>query len=93
MDDFMKGILPVEKIRYPSAFGDYIPSCGACFGNLIQEHKEKCFFFESVQDMGAHIPTCSYYSEGLGHCPCKDCDKFIDKSEAAAIVRDFIDKR
>ena len=35
--------------------------------------------------MGASIPCCGL-NEGLGNCPCEECNKFLTKSDAFDIV-------
>jgi hypothetical protein len=55
-------------------------------------HKESCYFYNSVKDMGGNIPTCDYYGK-LGYCPCNECVKFVDKSEVFDIVKKIADKK
>jgi len=46
---------------------------------------EKCYFYSEYHDMGASIPCCSLH-DGLGVCPCEDCDKFLSRADAFDIV-------
>ena len=39
--------------------------------------------------MGASIPCCGL-NEGLGNCPCEDCDKFLSRDNAFDIVLNHI---
>lgn len=76
------------KQRYtPFAFNPYMCGC-----SMKPEHKEDCYWFDNVQDMGAHIQTCGYYHK-LGYCPCDGCGKYIRKSEVSKIVREYVDGR
>ena len=49
------------------------------------EKKRGCYFYSEVHDMGASIACCGL-NEGLGNCPCEECDKFLSKSDAFDIV-------
>jgi len=51
--------------------------------------KEKCYFYSEFHDMGASIPCCSLH-DGLGVCPCEDCDKFLSRADAFDIVLNHI---
>ena len=67
--------------------------CGyGCGIRTAPIHKEDCFFFENVQDMGSRIPTCSYHSQGLGFCPCESCEKYISNSTAYNIIKAEVEK-
>lgn len=63
--------------------------CGCSFR---PKRKEDCFFYEEVQDMSAHIPTCNYHHK-LGYCPCEECDKYIKYSDVIKGVREYVNKR
>ena len=54
-------------------------------------HKENCYFYVEVQDMGGRIPTCNYIHK-LGHCPCCNCKKYISRNDVYKIVKDYVDK-
>ena len=58
--------------------------------SIVRTHKEDCYFYNEVQDMSAHIPTCEYHHK-LGHCPCDKCDKYIPKSDVYKIVKERVD--
>lgn len=68
---------------------DYRIQCA--IGDLKQEYKTDCYFYEEVRDMAAHIPTCNYHGK-LGYCKCKDCPKYISRKEAFKMVREKVDK-
>lgn len=53
--------------------------------------KTDCYFYHEEPGMGAHIPSCNYFSK-LGYCPCEECNKYISKSNIDGIVREFVDK-
>lgn len=53
--------------------------------------KEDCYFYYTEHQMGAIIPTCSYYNNGLGNCPCDGCKKYITKSDVYKLVKESID--
>jgi hypothetical protein len=55
-------------------------------GYSAGRHNEDCYWFDSVQDMGAHIPTCDYFGR-LGYCPCDNCDKYITNRTISKIVK------
>lgn len=63
-------------------------TCGCEVGS---PHKEDCYFYSTVQDMGADISCCNLHKE-LGNCPCKNCTKFLDESDAFKIIRDYVNK-
>lgn len=66
-----------------------------CFPHChMEEPKEKrdCYFHHEEYDMGAHIDVCSYYGK-LGYCPCENCEKYIQKSEAFNIMKEYVDNR
>lgn len=54
--------------------------------------KCNCYFYHEEQDMGASIPTCNYYFK-LGYRPCKNCEKYVDKSEVYRLVKYYADAR
>lgn len=81
------------NIPKPSAsVPEYRFGCGCCETKNSPKHKEDCFFFHSETDMGATIPTCSYYSQGLGFCPCENCKKYISNSNAYSIIKAEVEK-
>jgi len=51
--------------------------------------KEKCYFYSEFHDMGASIPCCNLH-DGLGVCPCEDCDKFLSRADAFDIILNHI---
>ena len=55
-------------------------------GYSAGRHNEDCYWFDSVQDRGAHIPTCDYFGR-LGYCPCDNCDKYITNRTISKIVK------
>ena len=58
-------------------------------------YKCDCHYYEEVQDMGAHIPTCKceINNIGLGWCKCENCQWYISNTEAEKIIRNYmIDK-
>ena len=76
------------------SMSDTLKSINESWGSPYPEevHKESCYFYNSVKDMSANIPTCDYYGK-LGYCPCGECMKFIDKSEVFYISKKIADKR
>lgn len=73
---------------------DTLKSINESWGNpyLKEVHKESCYFYNSVKDMSANIPTCDYYGK-LGYCPCDACIKFVDKSDVFDIVKKIADEK
>ena len=57
--------------------------------SIGKEHKEGCYFYNEVQDMSAHIPTCEYYHK-FGYCPCDKCDKYFSKSDVYKLVKERV---
>ena len=56
--------------------------------------KRDCFFECEVQDMAAHIPTCTFDPDSaLGHCPCTECKLYISKHDAKNIIREIIRRK
>lgn len=70
--------LDMPKPAYP-AF------CGCGFFPKREEKKD-CFFYHEEHWMEGAISTCSYHNGGLGNCPCKDCKKYISKSDAHKLI-------
>lgn len=54
-------------------------------------HKEDCYFYVEVQDMGGRIPTCNYIQE-LGKCPCLNCKKYIARKDVYQLIKNIVDK-
>lgn len=80
---------PIESTQYaPYSITPFFGVCG-CFNQ--PKEKTDCFFYEEVQDMSAHIPTCRYHHK-LGYCPCEDCEKYIKKSDADEIIKRHVNK-
>lgn len=69
---------------------DYRIQCAMC--GLKPEHKTDCYFYEEIQDMAAHIPTCNYHGQ-LGYCKCKDCDKYISAKNVFQMVKEKVDNK
>ncbi len=88
--------LPPPNIPKPSVnvpkYRSFVEGGCYCRTRNAPTHKEDCFFFENVQDMGAKIPTCSYYSQGFGFCPCENCEKYISNSTAYHIIKAKVEK-
>lgn len=81
---------PIEATQYaPCSITPFFGTCG-CFNQ--PKEKTDCYFYEEVQDMGAHIPTCGYHHK-LGYCPCEECKKYIHSGDVLKGVRDYVDKR
>jgi len=56
----------------------------------MSDYKRRCAYYEEVQDMGAHIPTCNFYNR-LGYCPCDSCHSYVDKyKELSNVVHGLI---
>lgn len=81
-----------ERLTNPEllARADYRVQCA--MNDLRPERKTDCYFYEEVQDMAAHIPTCNYHGQ-LGYCPCKDCPKYISRKEVLGMVKKKVDSK
>lgn len=90
-DPSKNGACPINISKPSYPFLPYPFFCG-CAMPTEPEHKTDCYFFHEEHQMGATIPTCSYYHGGLGNCPCKDCKKYISKSEAYKMVLEKVNK-
>ena len=56
-------------------------------------YEESCYFYYSLQDMNAHIPTCTYSNE-IDPLGCnKKCPHYFDKKEVFKIVKEKVDSR
>lgn len=55
-----------ERLTNPEFLinSDYRIQCA--MRDLKPKHKTDCYFYEEVQDMAAHIPTCNYHGK-LGY--------------------------
>lgn len=42
--------------------------------------RKDCSFYLEVQDMGAHVPSCTLY-EGICNCRCENCTRYAPKTE------------
>lgn len=78
---------PILKATPYKTYENFI-NCGCS----CSHEKTNCYFYESVQDMGAHIPTCNYYGK-LGYCPCKNCEKFISEKDVYNKIKNYVDKK
>lgn len=80
-----------ERLNNPEFLtrADYRVQCA--MNDLRPERKTDCYFYEEVQDMAAHIPTCSYHGK-LGYCPCENCPKYIPSKEVFGMVKEKVDK-
>lgn len=80
-----------KGLSYPSPVNrDYSMGC------MIQDvgrpkRREDCFFYTEEQDMGAHIPHCTYYG-GYEDCVCEECRKYINNKTAHGVIRNWVDK-
>lgn len=81
-------IPPLENYSYNS-----IPPFFSCGCSTEVKERTDCYFYHEEHDMGARIPFCSYHNKEFGHCPCKDCDKFLSKSEADKIINEYVSAR
>ena len=76
---------------YPSfSYGEM--AIGHCCCMEKPKEKRDCYFYHSEPDMGAHIDVCSYYGK-LGYCPCENCEKYIKKSDAFKMMKEYVDNR
>ncbi len=82
--------MDIPKPNFVSSYP--IPFCGCSCFNQPKERNTDCYFYEDVQDMGAHIPTCNYHKQ-LGYCPCENCKKYIKYSDVSKVVRKYVDKK
>ena len=80
-----------ERLTNPEFLArvDYRVQCAV--NDLRPKRKTDCYFYEEVQDMAAHIPTCNYHGE-LGYCPCENCHKYISRREVFEMVKEKVDK-
>lgn len=88
-------LLEMLEMEIPKP-SDYVPmpECFLGCGCSIQpKERTDCYFYHEEHDMGARIPFCSYHNGSFGYCPCKDCDKFLSKSEASKVVWEYVSKR
>ena len=85
-----------DKINIPTPNADapkhpLSVECGCCCGaGNAPNYKKKCFFYDGLQDMGATIPFCSYFSK-MEIFSCKDCGKFISKAAAFEIIKNTVE--
>ena len=81
-----------ERLTNPEFLtnSDYRIQCAVC--DLKPKHKTDCYFYEEVQDMAAHIPTCNYHGK-LGYCKCEDCPKYISSKEVFRMAREKVDNK
>ena len=81
-----------ERLTNPEllARADYKVQCA--MNDLRPKRKTDCYFYEEVQDMAAHIPTCNYHGK-LGYCKCEDCHKYISSKEVFRIVKEKVDNK
>lgn len=52
---------------------------------IFDTYKEDCYYYTEVQDMGAHIKTCSM-QDRIGICPCNGCSNYLPRSKARKII-------
>lgn len=58
----------------------------------MNEIRTDCYWYESVQDMSAHIDCCNL-DDDLYACPCTmDCEYFIGKKEVDRIIGEYVGK-
>lgn len=50
--------------------------------------KRECYYYTEIQDMGAHIPTCTR-QDNLGVCPCNNCKNYILTAEVNKIINAY----
>lgn len=56
------------------------------------QSRQNCYWYTEWHDMGATVPQCSL--EEMGKCPCKNCDNYLDASEARGVVmKYFLEKK
>lgn len=81
-----------ERLTNPEllARADYRVQCAV--NDLRPKRKTDCYFYEEVQDMAAHIPTCNYHGK-LGYCKCEDCPKYITRKEVFEMVKKKVDSK
>ena len=61
--------------------------------NVENYKKTDCYFFFEHYDMGAHIPCCTYADNGLGVCPCDNCNNYVPQSKVSEIVREYLKQK
>lgn len=49
--------------------------------------RSDCYFHSEWHDMGATIQQCTLAQ--MGACPCKGCEKFLDRDEARGVVMKY----
>lgn len=59
--------------------------------DYYDDKKRDCYYYEEVQDMGAHIPTCKLLDFGVTRCP--GCKKYISRDDVDKRVMSIIEKR
>ena len=86
---------PVNSEEYPTYKCTCDPGEHMCVSQ--NNYREDCIHYWEEPDMGAHIPNCSFYSNGYGYCPCDSCDhyeskhKLVDRRYTANIAKDYAD--
>lgn len=66
---------------------------GAVNRHFLREqgvNKPDCYFYHIEHQMGAQIAICTYRNQGLGHCPCNTCDKYISRREVSKLAREKV---
>ena len=62
----------------------YVPQPCLCSCD-IDNRKRDCYWYDEVQEMGAHIPICGK-KEAV---KCKKCKYYLSKSEANKIINKY----
>lgn len=62
----------------------YVPQPYLCSCD-IDDRKRDCYWYDEVQEMGAHIPICGKRDA----VKCKNCKCYLSKSEADKIINKF----
>lgn len=66
--------------------------CGVTCG--MNARNTDCFYYNEFQDMGAHIPACTYGHEcRLDNFSCSGCSHYITKTQARELVDKAVRER
>lgn len=77
---------------YPSPFSMPLNfnTCG-CGVNYHEKYNRECYFYDEEQDMGAHIPYCSYLHK-LDSFNCDGCRYFRNRREIRKRIADMVEE-